>query len=368
MGLKDRLHQNLQLSQCMTIEFANGIDPDSHVCIPGTRLTGFVVVRNPKVLSVGEIRITVYGISDAYIHRKISGIRADYYGRGFLFQQIKTLTGTPVNLEPNLDPGHRFPFDFTFPRTTTPMTENTANKINKWQTTECFAGAQDMHPLPPTCNFYKKALLGFTESSVTYRVDVACTKMKGGSSWLPQSSRTLLFSPARTEQYSQQPLQSVESHHQMRSGQVLNLVLHLPSISYAGGPFPVMIACEGAATQSPVSLTRLEIKLEGITLTRGRSLLFGEKESSEKQNIILAAANSLSLAISPTATNLLEKGFRLGLPQNTIPSFTSFTVTQMPYIVHISYALHVGDEMIQGRVPKSQVDVLPAVFTAGAAQ
>ncbi|KAL8799883.1 MAG: hypothetical protein Q9182_005566 [Xanthomendoza sp. 2 TL-2023] len=352
----------------MNIEITSGLNPDSQLCNPDTRLTGFVVVRNPKVLSVSEIRITLYGISDAYIHRKISGIRADFYGRGFLFQEIKTLTETSVNLEPNLEPGHRFPFDFTFPRTTTPMTENTANKINKWQTTDCFAGAQDMHPLPPTCKFYKKALLGFTESSVTYRVDVTCTKMKGGSSWLPQSSRTLLFSPTRTEQYSQPRLQPVQSHQQMRSGQVLNLVLHLPSTSYPGGPFPVMIACEGVPIQSPVILTSLEIKLEGITLTRGRSLLFGEKESSEKQDILLAAASSLLLPIGQMATNLMEKGFRLGLPQNTIPSFKSFTVTQMPYIVHISYTLRIGDDMIKGKAPKSQVSVLPAMFRAGAAR
>ncbi|KAI4232938.1 MAG: hypothetical protein L6R40_007260 [Gallowayella cf. fulva] len=364
MGLKDRLNQNLQLSQCMTIEFTNGLNPDSQLCIPDTRLTGFVIVRNPKVLSVGEIRITIYGISDAYIHRSIHGIRADFYGRGFLFQQIRTLTGTPVNLQPNLEPGHRFPFDFTLPQHTMPMTENTANKINKWQTKECFAGAPDMHTLPPTCKFYKKALLGFTESSVSYRVDATCTKIKGGSSWLPQTSRTLLFSPARTNQNPESRLQPVNSQHQMRSGQALNVLLYIPTISYAGGPFPVMIACQGVPFQSIVSLTSLTIKLEGITLTRGRSLLFGEKESSEKQDIILAEANSLSLPISSVTTNLMERGFRLGVPQNIIPSFKSFTVTQMPYIVHISYTFRAGDEMIKGRAPNSQVDVLPAVFKA----
>ncbi|KAI4265920.1 MAG: hypothetical protein L6R38_009083 [Xanthoria sp. 2 TBL-2021] len=167
MGLKDRLKQGLQLSQCMTIEFADGFNPKSHLCLPGSRLTGHVVIRNPKVLEVEVIPVTISGISDAFIHRKISGIRAGLYGRGFLYQEFKDLTGSPVKLEPNLESGHHLPFESTMPSNTMPMAENTKNFINNWQTKECFAGAHDMHALPPPFSSRTKALLGYTDSSIS---------------------------------------------------------------------------------------------------------------------------------------------------------------------------------------------------------
>ncbi|KAL8704693.1 MAG: hypothetical protein Q9201_002155 [Fulgogasparrea decipioides] len=167
MDLKD----NLRLSQCLIIKFTDGFVPDTNSCIPGLRSTRQVVIRYSKVLSVGEIRVTFYGISDAYIHDKISGIRADICGRGFLFQEIKTVTSNPVSLEPNISPAHGLPFQFIVPHSTMPMTQNEANFINKWQSKPPFAGAHDMHPLPPSCKFFKKALLEFTESSVLYRLE-----------------------------------------------------------------------------------------------------------------------------------------------------------------------------------------------------
>lgn len=361
MGLKDRLNQSLQLSECMTIEFANGFDPERQLCLPGTRIAGHVVIRNPKVLSVGAIRITIYGISDAYIHRSVSGIRADYYGRGFLFQEIKDLTESPTNLEVNLESGHRLPFEFTMPANTMPMSENTKNIINKWQRKVCFAGAQDMYPLPPTFSSHARAMLGHTESSVSYRVDATCTKIKGGSSWLPQASRTIHFSPARSEQNPEPRLQIVKAEHRTKSAQGLTVSLHVPSVAYVGGPFTAMIACEGASANTPIILTSLEIILEGICLTRGRSLLFGEKQSSEKSNIPIISSKDFAIKIGSEPLNLMSAGFRSGIPQNLVPTFKSFTVTQMPYIVHTSYTVRVGDETIKGKVPDCQVEILPGV-------
>ncbi|KAL8873120.1 MAG: hypothetical protein Q9198_007080 [Flavoplaca austrocitrina] len=361
MGLKDRLNQSLQMSECMTIEFTNGFDPKRQLCIPGTQMAGNVVIRNPKVLSVGAIRITLYGISDAYLHRSVSGIRADYYGRGFLFQAIKDLTGSHTNLEVNLESGHRLPFEFTMPASTMPMSENTKNMINKWQSKERFAGAQDMHPLPPTFSSHARAMLGHTESSISYRVDATCTKIKGGSSWLPQASRTLQFSPTRSEQNPEPRLQIVKAEYRTKSGQGLTVSLHIPSVTYVGGPFPVMIACEGTSSNTPTILTSLEILLEGTRLTRGRSLLFGEKQSSEKSNIPIISSKDFAIKIGSEPLNLMSAGLRSGIPQNLIPTFKYFTVTQMPYTVHTAYTVRLGDETIKGKVPDSQVEILPGI-------
>ncbi|KAL8984105.1 MAG: hypothetical protein Q9205_001843 [Flavoplaca limonia] len=361
MALKDRPNQSLQLSECMTIEFANGFDPERQLCLPGTQIAGHVVIRNPNVLSVGAICITLYGISDANIHRSVSGIRADYHGRGFLFQEIKDLTESPTNLEVNLESGHRLPFEFTMPASTIPMSENTKNMINKWQRKERFAGAQDMHPLPPTFSSHARAMLGHTDSSVSYRVDATCTKIKGGSSWLPQTSRTLQFSPARSEQNPDPRLQIVKAQHRTKSAQGLTVSLHIPSVTYVGGPFPVLIACEGTSSSTPIILTSLEILLEGICLTRGRSLLFGEKESSEKSNIPIISSIDITFNTGSEPLTLMGAGFGSGIPQNLVPTFKSFTVTHMPYIVHASYTVRVGDETIKGKVPDSQVEILPGI-------
>ncbi|KAL8951011.1 MAG: hypothetical protein Q9222_002987 [Ikaeria aurantiellina] len=360
MGIK----QDLQLSQCMAIEFSDGFDHERQVALPGHRLKGQVVIRNPKILFVGEIRATFYGISDAYIHRKIAGIRADLYGRGFLHQEIKTLTnGSPVSLEPNLDPGHRLPFEFNVPHSTSLMTQNKANFINRWQPKPSFAGAQEMHLLPPTCKFYKKATLGFTESSVSYRVDATCTKGKGGGSfWLPQASNTIAFSPTRSERDPDPGSQTVVSHYQIKStAQAITIVLHVPSVCYAGGPFPLGMTRESSSM--PVTLTSLRIQLHSTCLTRGRSFLFGEKESSETNNITIAATQpNLSIPIGPKPTDLLQAGLQLRIPQNVIPTFKSFTVSQLPYSVAISYIVRADDETIKGEVTSRSLDILPAFF------
>ncbi|KAI4102552.1 MAG: hypothetical protein LQ339_004569 [Xanthoria mediterranea] len=348
----------------MTIELGNGFNPESHLCLPGSRLTGHVVIRNPKVLSVDVVRVTIYGISDAYIHRSISGIRADFYGRGFLFQEIKNLTASPVTLEPNLEAGHRLPFEFTVPSNTTPMSENTKNFTNKWQRRESFAGAQDMHTLPPSFSSRTKALLGHTDSSISYRIDATCTKAKGCTSWLPQASMPLHFSPTRSEHNPEPRLQTVRSQHQTKSTHAPTILLHIPSISYAGGPFPVMMACEGLLSTAAVILTSLEIRLEGIRLTRGQSFLFGEKECSEGHDIPIIASKDFSINIGPEPISLMNAGFRSGIPQNAVPTFKSFTVTQMPYIVHTSYTVRIGNETIKGKAPNSQVKMLPGVVRA----
>lgn len=125
-----------------------------------------------------------------------------------------------------------------------------------------------------------------------------------------------------------------------------------------------MIAYEGIPPTTPVTLTSLEIRLEGIRLTRGRSFLFGEKECSESHNISIIASKDFSINIGSEPINLLSAGFRSGIPQDAIPTFKSFTVTQMPYIVHRSYTVRVGNETVKGKVPDSQVKILPGVFQA----
>lgn len=52
------------------------------------------------------------------------------------------------------------------------------------------------------------------------------------------------------------------------------LHIKVPSIAYAGGPFPIQVGCEGMAE---AQLTDLEVRLESGVATRGRSFLFGEK-------------------------------------------------------------------------------------------
>ncbi|KAL8868349.1 MAG: hypothetical protein Q9174_005048 [Haloplaca sp. 1 TL-2023] len=359
MGLKD----NLKLSECITLEFT-GFNPDQHVLLPGHKLKGQVVIRNAKVLSVGEIRVTLYGISDAYIHRSISGIRADFYGRGFLFQEIKTLTSNPTTLQPASDSSHRLPFEFTMPRSTSPMTENEANTINKWKTKPSFAGASDMHLLPPTCNFHKKALLGHTRSSVSYRVDATCTKIKGGTSWLPQAGQTLFFSPTRESADWDPQSASVTSHHQLQASRVLVLTWHIPSVVHLGGAFPLSIAHTGVPSEIPVTLTALDVRLEGTCVTRGRSLLFGEKVSSEQQTITLFSRKDLAVPIKAPVTDLNAAGLSIEMPKNVTTTFQSFTVSQLPYVATVSFTLRVGNETISGKPWNDGIKVLPMLVQA----
>ena len=146
--------------------------------MPGTRLSGHVVVRNPQPLSISELQITIYGISEVTLLRKISTIKNYFFGRGVLFQEITVLLRGPITLEPTQE-GHRYPFSFVLPENTKRMAENDANFINKFKPRPPFAGAQEMHALPPSFRCHKKVHLGYHEISVLYRLNVTCTKGPG---------------------------------------------------------------------------------------------------------------------------------------------------------------------------------------------
>lgn len=197
------------------------------------------------------------------------------------------------------------------------MAENKTNFISKWRTKPSFAGADDMHVLPPSCRSYKTALLGYTKSSASYRIDSTCSKIKDSSSWLPQAATAIGFSPVRSEQTPYPYLQIVRMQQQLKLPQRLALVLHGPSVCYIGGPFPLQLSCRSV---TPATLTSLNIRLEGTCITRSRSSLADEKEFSEKQDIICAAAKNFSISIGAQAVDLMSTGFRPGISQNVTPA------------------------------------------------
>lgn len=158
MGLRDKIVKGVEQSKSLQIEFDDGFDPTQNCAIPGTRLSGHVVVYNPQPLSIGELRMTVYGISEATILRKISTIRNHFFGCGFLFHEITVLLHGPITLEPT-GSGHRYPFSFMLPKSTEPMAKNNANFVNKFKMRPPFSGAQEMHALPQTFGVTRSCFL-----------------------------------------------------------------------------------------------------------------------------------------------------------------------------------------------------------------
>jgi hypothetical protein len=70
----------------INIELAGGFDPAYSILKPGDRISGQVFLRNSKDLSVQDVRITLYGISESTIFRNYPGVKFLYwFGRGFFF-------------------------------------------------------------------------------------------------------------------------------------------------------------------------------------------------------------------------------------------------------------------------------------------
>ncbi|CAF9937108.1 MAG: hypothetical protein HETSPECPRED_010556 [Heterodermia speciosa] len=131
-GLRNKIAQCVSQSQSLQIEFdPNGFHPEKKFAFFGTVLFGHVVLRNPQPLSINELRITIYGISDATILRKQSTIRNDFYSQGLFFQEISVLLQGPVILEPTQE-GYRYSFRFTMPENTSSMRENEGNFIYRF--------------------------------------------------------------------------------------------------------------------------------------------------------------------------------------------------------------------------------------------
>ena len=92
--------------------------PKTQFAVPGNVISGDVVVRNPQPLSIGELRITIYGITEATILRKIGTIKNYFFGRGFPIPGDHCADQRPRStLQPNQD-GYRYPFSFTMPEMT----------------------------------------------------------------------------------------------------------------------------------------------------------------------------------------------------------------------------------------------------------
>ena len=355
MGWRDSVNQNLAQSNSMSIEFANNLDPKAQRVVPGTVLSGHVVVRPIKPLNVGSLRITLYGISDAHILRKISTIQNHFYGRGFLFHEILTLASGPLSLDPVAEgsPGYRYLFSFTMPEMTSSMKENTANVINKWKPAPPFAGAEEMHPLPPTLESRGKSLLGYHESSVSYRLDATCEKTKGGTStiWLPQVATDLRFFPIRAEQNPNPRCVALKCQPQsLKAGGQCTFLLQVPSVTYPGGPFPILVGCDGVAG---ANLTNLEVKLKGEVETRARNLLFGEKVVAERREIDLANWKNLGVPLVQELGTL-----NAIVPQGITPTFRSFTVALSEYRVIIKYTIQLGAEVVRGEVKEGSVQIM----------
>lgn len=245
-----------------------------------------------------------------------------------------------------------------------PMIENEANFINKWHTKPWFAGANDLHTLPPTCNLYEQAQLGYTESSTSYHLDATCTKIKGGSSWFRQTATIIKFIPIGSHQTPDPRFQPTRMQHQLKASQALTTVPYIPSVSYVGGPFPLQLACEGTNAQTSILLTSLSIQLKGTCLTRSRSSLFHDEESSENQEIPIITAQSLSIPIGPQAVDLMSSGFiqPARIPEHITPCLKLFTISQPLYRVVVSYTLRAGNEVFKGKAADHCVEIPPSFF------
>ncbi|KAL6715627.1 hypothetical protein ACLMJK_006588 [Lecanora helva] len=359
MGWRDSINQNLAQSNSLTIELS---DPKSQYVLPGTVLSGHVVVRPVKPLTVGSLCITLYGISDAHILRQIGTIQNHFFGRGFLFQEIQTVATGPLTLEP-IDGGssaYRYPFSFTVPETTRSMKENTANVINKWKPKPPFLGAEEMHPLPPRLESKGKSPFGFHESTVSYRLDATCEKTKGGTSpmWLPQMAKDVQFFPVRAQQMpdiGSRPLTS--QPHSLKSRQQFSFIIELPSIAYPGGPFPLRVGQSGV---TGLRLTSLEVKLQGRLVTRGRNILFGDKVAEEKKEVTVANWANLDLPLAPELGTL-----QATVPQGIIPTFRSFTVALPEYLVLIKYQVNARSEVVKGEIREGSLHILSPISKYG---
>lgn len=93
-----------------------------------------------------------------------------------------------TTLEPRVAAGaHAYPFTFTISPTTLPMKENDAYMVNRWKAEPPFLGHEEMHPLPPTFQAYRKSLMGSQQAVVRYSLEATCVKgVKHSSLSLPQ--------------------------------------------------------------------------------------------------------------------------------------------------------------------------------------
>ena len=355
MGLKDRFNESLAQSRSMLIELDQDCQITNSVVTPGTRVAGRVVIRNPKPLSVTHIRITIYGVSNSHIVRKAGrSIQLQYFGRGFLFQEIAVLHSGQTTLEPSPAAGHAYPFAFTVPETTAPMAQNEANVVNRWKPEPPFFGAREMHALPPSFSCFKKSVFGSQEARVSYHLDATCVKGAKGSSFsLPEAASSFSFSPRRVERPSDLRMQIAEHGP---------LALHIPSAAVPGCPIPLLAGrSQTASSGDPLLLTRLKMQIKSATMIRGRTFGFGGKTAQVNQDWVVASLNDLAISLgAQQPTNVAECGIRLALPQDAKPTFRSYTVC-LGYEVRVEYSFrHGSSQAVSGAIPWTAFEVLPA--------
>ncbi|KAG8530878.1 uncharacterized protein KY384_004235 [Bacidia gigantensis] len=247
------------------------------------------------------------------------------------------------------------------------MKENQANFSNKWNSSLHFAGADEMHPVPPTFDCHEKIMLGKIDSTVSYHLDVTTTKIAKGTSsfWLPQLSSTFRLMPIRAEQNPDPRWShSTSSHTVQGSGMQLKANFSVPTVCFAGGPFPLSVGCEyrGSPAGAP-QLASLVIQLKGAATTRARPFLTGEKDVKIENEGLIANYPNLAITLAPEPASLLRLNGHL--PADALPSFKSFTVCQS-YVVSVKYGLRIGSEVIQGQLPNNPLEVLSGIFRLNA--
>ena len=132
----------------------------------------------------------------------------------------------------------------------------------------------------------------------------------------------------------------------------------------AGSAFPLRVSYEALDSPSPASLTSLEVRLAGRSVTRARNLLLGEKVAENETECVIASLQNLAIAIGPAPLTLSERGVSLELPRGLTPYFSSFNVCQEPYSSRIRYEVMIGSQRIKGSISDRQVEVLPCIYHA----
>ena len=135
----------------------------------------------------------------------------------------------------------------------------------------------------------------------------------------------------------------------MKTSGQFTFVLQVPSVAYVGGPFPLLLGCDGAVGGQLVSF---EVRLLDEVMTRGRNVLFREKIATEKREIVVANWTNLSVPLMQEVGTL-----HAVVPQDLMPTFDSFTVALPEYHVAIEYTVKVGAEVVKGSAdPKFTVE------------
>lgn len=148
---------------------------------------------------------------------------------------------------------------------------------------------------------------------------MTCTKGPGGGSfWLPQTATTFPFSPVRIKANPDPAYVSVLASQ--------NVVWQVPAVVCAGSIHPLRITCNASSPTGLVTLTALQVRFLGRSVTRARSFLLGEKVAEDRMGREIVDLQSLSVALGPAIIALQEAGVSVLIPMGLGPCFASFNI------------------------------------------